>query len=255
MNLPRILIGNRQLPLVLSLLLGLLAAPAMATVTLSSSGTSGIGSPVSFGADLTISGNTLTIHLTNASPGTSLGPNDTLGSFYFDIVNNANVRPTLTYVSAAGDVWLTDQNNPDTLQTANANLMAVVAGDNTWQFKPMNAALNPFYGFGIGTVGNNGLSPNNFMGSIVDGFDYSIYKGDVITANLDGKLLVKDQATFTFSGLSGFTEADIVHSGAFGLGTAPDSLILAVPEPGTGLLFGLGLFGVLGSVRRIRRKE
>jgi len=118
--------------------------------------------------------------------------------------------------------------------------MAVVAGDDTWQFRNMDDALAPFLGFGIGTVGNSNLSPNSFMGNIVDGRDYSIHHGDVSSSNLNGELLVLDHAQFVFSGVSGCTEADIHSVSAFGLGTAPDSLEYT-PEPATLSLFLLGL--------------
>jgi hypothetical protein len=104
---------------------------------------------------------------------------DVIAGFQFDIVNSSNNRPALTYVSATGDVYLTNKSSADVLQTADANLKAVNPGDDTWEFKAMNPAANPSLGFGIGTVGNNNLSPNNFSGSIVDGMDYSIYAGDV----------------------------------------------------------------------------
>ena len=229
------------------LVLGLSAGSARATVIHTWSGLSSTNVQVAFEAHLTISGNTLTVNLVNNSPGSSLNPNDLLSSYYFDVICN-NVRPTLTYVSATGDVWLTDRNNPDALVAANANLKALVAGDFTWQFKNMNAALSPFLGFGIGTVGNNGLMPNNFMGNIVDGMDYSIYKGDVTTSNLHNRRLVKDQATFVFTGVSGCVESDIISPSAFGLGTAPDSLEYS-PEPAT---LALLTFAGLALVRRRR---
>lgn len=221
------------------------ASSAMATVSIPLSGFSGIGTPVSFEAQFTITGDTLTVVLCNNSTSPSMAPDDVIGSFYFDVVNAGN-RPTLTYVSAIGDVYLTDKDGPDTLQTAAANLKAVNAGDNSWQFKPMNAAMSPFLGFGVGTVGNSGLSPNNFNGNIVDGMDYSIYAGDVTTSNLDDKLLVKNCITFTFTGLTGYTEANIATNVAFGLGTAPDSLL--TPAPGAAALLGLG--GLLAGRRR-----
>lgn len=201
-----------------------------ASVILIGSGLSSANVPVTFQAALTISGNNLSVQLTNNSPVDSLNPNDVIGSFYFDIVNGSNVRPTLTYTGATGDVYLGNKDNPDTLQTAAANLMAVNAGDNTWQFKTMNPALMPFLGFGIGTVGNSSLT-NNFNGNIVGNIDYSIYKGDVTTSNLNNRLLVKETATFNFTGVAGFTENDISRNFAFGLGTAPDSF-LTTPEPG-----------------------
>ena len=247
--LSAVVIGFR-LGLVVTLV-GLLSTTASGTVVYNFSGTSTIGTPVAFQADLTISGNTLTVQLFNNSPTNSLGPNDTLGSIYFDIVNNSNVRPTLTYSSAVGDVYTGDKDNPDPLFQAGANLKAVSAGDNTWQYKAMNVSTNPPYAFGIGTVGNNNLTPNNFMGNIVDGFDYSIYRDDIVTQNLNGTKLVKNTATFVFTGVSGFTEADLAPTVLFGLGTAPDSTHVGmIPEPSTTALVGLGLLGLLALRRR-----
>ncbi len=208
------------------------------------SGLSSVGTPVSFEADLSITGNILTVVLRNTSPATSSAPNDPLSSFYFDIFNGAT-RPTLAYVSATGNVYLND-----VLQTAGANLM-VPATNGGWQFKDTDETAFPFLGFGIGTVGNNTTVPpnpgplitdpdNQFQGSLVGGINYSIYAGDNVTHNkLVSELLVKEMATFTFSGVSGFTNADL-GSVAFGLGTGPDSLHI-VPLPAAVLLGALGL--------------
>ncbi len=226
------------------LISGFFIIPAYATVTQTASGVSAKGVPVSFQVDLTILDDTLTVTLFNTSTVPSANPDDTLCSFFFDIVDGGNNRPTLTYVSAVGDVYLTDKSSPDVLQTANANLKAVNVGDNTWQFRTLDVSASPFLGFGVGTVGNANLSPNNFNGNIVDGMDYGIYAGDVTTQNLHDRLLVKDSITFTFSGLTGFTEANIMPTVAFGLGTKPDSLIWT-PEPTTILLLALGSLPLL----------
>ena len=219
--------------------LSLASMPACATIIQTLSGVSSVGNPVSFKAELTIAGDILTVQLFNLSPQSSAAPNDLLSSYFFDIINGSS-RPSLNYVSAVGDVYLAKKSSADTLQTANANIKAVNNNDNSWAFRgDLNIALIPFLKYGIGTVGNNNFTPNNFNGNIVDGMDYSIYTGDVTTQNLHNKLLVKNMATFTFSGLTGFSEANIASAFSFGMGTAPDSL-LTCPEPATLALLGLG---------------
>lgn len=220
------------------LAMGLIALPAQATIIHSLSGISSVGTPVSFRAELTISGDILTVSLFNDSTASSTAPNDLLSSYFFDIVNGAGVRPVLTYQAAHANVYLARQNAADVLQTSNANVKAVNAGDGTWEFRTLNPTIIPGMGFGIGTVGNANLAPNNFHGNVVDGLNYSIYAGEITTRNLDNALLVKGSATFTFSGLTGFSESDIKLTVAFGLGTAPDSLL--VPEPATSAFLLLG---------------
>ena len=224
--------------------LGLVASSARASVIHTASDLSSVGVSVSLEARLTISDDFLTVELLNNSPVDSLNPNDLLASYYFDILDAEGNRPVLSYLSAVGDVYTGDRDLPDPLVEARADLMALAVGDNTWQFKEMDATAYPFLGFGLGTVGNGNLWPiNNFNGNIVHGIDYAIYRGDITTRNLHLKPLVKDSATFTFSGLTGFAEADISDSFAFGLGTAPDSLL--IPEPASALLLLASSFPLL----------
>jgi hypothetical protein len=188
---------------------GISSAPARAVVILPGSGLSSSGVPVSCEAHLMIVGDVLTIVFLNTSTVHSQSPSDLCSSLYFDIYNGSNVRPNLVYESATGDVWHTSFPSPDTLDTANANLKADSSGDHTWQFKTMDPTQAPSLGFGLGTARNSNLSPNDFNNSVVGTFDYSLYAGDVDTASLGGKSLVKDRITFVFSGLTGFTEDDI----------------------------------------------
>jgi hypothetical protein len=217
-----------------------LASSASPAIIFQASGVSAKNVPVSFTAGLSIEGDILTIVLTNTSPVDTRNPDDTLGSFYFDILNAYGVRPVLTYLSATGDVYLCSKKNPDVLQEARADILADSLGEDSWMFAMMSTAANPYLRFGIGTVGNGNMTPNNFNGNIVDGVNYSIYKGEITTQNLNNVLLVKETATFTFSGLTGFTEGDIVQQVAFGLGTGPDSMMVATPEPAMLAILGLG---------------
>ena len=242
---------NRLLALGLTVVMAMsiISPAAHATVTFNKRGTSAKGVDIEFEAQLTILGDALTIELINNSL-QSLNPDDLLSSFYFDIVSGG-VRPTLAYVSGSGDVYL-DNGSTEALVQAGADLVATAAFDGTWQFVDFGAEMLPptinnvTGGFGLGTVGN-GAVDNNFNGSVVGTVDYSIYAPPIDTANLNNVELVRDSAIFTFSGVSGYTEADIVDLYAFGLGTAPDSLL--IPEPATMALLGMG------SLLLIRKKQ
>ena len=242
----------------------LMPAASEATVNFTFEGISNKGVNVRVTADLTISGDDLTIVLTNDSQNHSGGgaisdnPDDLLTSFYFDIFDG-NSRPTLSYDSATGDLF-TVLNNAADIDEIDIDLRAFNNFDNTWQYKdtfstgcpgptcwagPIQFGADPLH-MGVGTVGNNSLAPNGFNGNIVDAIDFGIYTGaDVESASLDGPgvLLIKDSATFNFTGVSGFTEADIANEALFGFGTQPDSTGF-VPEPGTGLLLGFGLMAI-----------
>jgi hypothetical protein len=225
---------------------------------------------VRFTADLTISGDNLTIVLTNDSLNHTNGashsknPNDTLSSFYFDIFDGST-RPTLTYTGATGDVCLFENAAADDCTvtqepgdgSSESDLRATVANDDGWQFRS-GLTLQPgadVLTFGIGTAGNNSLTPNGFSGNVVDGFDYAIYAGTTGTAteggapSLDGSYLVHNVATYTFTGVSGYSEADISDEVLFGLGTQPDSTGF-VPEPSTSSLLALGLLGLAARRRK-----
>ena len=247
---------------------GLALAPAVADATVVLSFTGNVYNPgdpdcpppgvgcenqdVDFEAQLTISGDTLTVVLSNDSTSTTAGPYSLLTSFYFAIAGS----PTLTYTGATGDVCLTSRNAADncSVTTNEADLRAFVANDNTWQLR-QGLTLQPgstVLSYGIGTAGNNSLTPNGFSGNIVGGLDYGIYAGDIASQNLANRLLVKSTLTFTFSGLTGYTEADISDQALFGVGTQPDSTGF-VPEPSSALLLGVGLLGLIRFGTRRRR--
>jgi hypothetical protein len=246
----------RRFCLLFAILISLIAMAPMARATTIQvvSGTSPAGNPFSFQANLTISGGTLTIQLFNNSAN-SLARADLLGSYFFDIINSMGLRPTLILTSATGTVYQGVKNQTDTLIALNTDLMAETDEMYTWQFESLNSLFRPFEGFGISAVGNNDLNQNSFNGNILDGTNGSIYAGDVTTSSLNGNYLVGSTATFTFSGVSGFTESDISSVAVFGLGTAPDGLAStappAVPEPSTIVLMLSGV--ALMAVYKIRR--
>jgi len=229
---------KRLVSLAIAVLMFTLSANAVVVQNLT--GHSPTGDAIAFEARLTISGNILTLRLSNNSPFASTSPDDLLSSYFFGINNSLGQIPNLVLQSANGDVYLTKKDSADSLQTLGANLIAVKKGDDTWKYLPLNVNYYPFLYLGLSTVGNSALNPNNFPGNIVGDIDYSIYTGDIYTQNLSDRLLVKNSATFVFSGLAGFTEADILDSYGFGLGTAPDTVVTHIPEPATMSILALG---------------
>jgi hypothetical protein len=243
--------------------------PAAGGVTFTASGTSSLGTPVAFQALLSIDGDNLKIVLNNLSPKGTTDAAEVLTSFYFDIWNGTT-RPTLTYESASGDVYqvkkglgndvpvyYTPPMPPVPAANQPSNLKAVNPGDATWQFLKMDPAFSPNLGFGIGTVANNALSPNGFTPAVVgpsgnDFINFGIYRGGDISPNgvLNNKYVVKNTATFNFTGVSGFKETEIRPKAVFGLGTGPDSIV-AVPEPSAIVVAS----GALLAVWRARRRR
>ena len=262
---------------VVILLLLSLTSPSVAT-TITGMGKSDVGTSVQFSADMSITGNNLIIILNNTSSVSSTAYNDALSSFFFDIVQNG-IRPTLTLTSATGTVYKGVKSRNDTLYKSNYNLDALT-NPGTWQYKTFNAndfiaSTGSAYGFGLGTTGNNSLPsgspltgfPGTFKGKLVGNAEYSIYKGDETNSSLDNKLLVGGPATFTFTISGGtFTNADIQDTAVFGLGSAPDSLLIVpppkalsqvppVPEPATLILFGTRIMVGAGMLRRAGKKR
>jgi hypothetical protein len=231
---------------VLSLMI--LSAQLRATIVQRVEGVSATGDSVVFESQMAISGDILTVQLSNLSATASNSPDDLLSSYFFDIYNSIGQRPELLLRSATGDVYKTNKSSADTLQTSDADLKAVKKNDDTWYFSAFNSAANPYLGFGVGTVGNSKMT-NNFPGNIVGGMDYSLYSGDVTSQSLSDRLLVLNSIMFTFSGVTGFKESDVLHSAAFGLGTSPDSTLMFIPEPSTLIVLAVGSL-----VFKIKRK-
>ena len=243
----------------------LLAIPALgAPFVVPASGTSAAGTPVSFQASFAISGSTLSLTLVNTSLVPTSASADVLSSFYFDVLQDG-VRPSLTYTAAAGDVFRvvasgSDVFVPGGLPGGATDLRALAKGAGTWQFRALNPGFKPGLGFGIGTVGNSALSPNNFDPQFVDQADYTLYstgtKSDIDpVGNLVGRLLVRGTATFQFAGLDPKKPVEIVDRFVFGLGTSPDSIIIAMPEPVAAAMVVPGLLALLVTrLIRLRRR-
>lgn len=239
--------------------------------TLVKGGTNPVYHTVSARADFTISGNTLTLVLANTSAANSTDPADALSSFYFDIVRNG-LRPTLSYASADGPLYLLRKTAPDerfyyrpspTVGVTGtfikgpgiSDLRALKAGDQTWQFSQatlgqLNPSLPPGMGFGIGTVANSGFGSTNDFDSAWVGTGNTMINFSIVRAAgfadlqpngiLNGGYLLENSGTFTFTGIDGWSLNDIRKECTFGFGTGPDGVVTVAPEPSAVVLGAVG---------------
>lgn len=213
-------------------------------------------------------GGVLRLLLENTTPSPTTSPSQLLTSVYFNVLTGTvtGSAAPLSYQNATGQVYLTNKSGadqavsyvpPNTVTTPvppqPSNLQAFNPNDDTWQFRNGMSlvASQPPLAFGVGTVGNSALTPNNFNGNVVGGFNFGIYNGDVTTQNLNNTLLVKDSATFEFAGFGGFNLSQVAPHVVFGFGTNPECII-SVPEPGTLSLAAFGLVAALVTLRRRR---
>lgn len=252
-------------------------------------------------AEFTSSGNKLFLDLSNLGPA-SVAKSDILTSFYFKCLDPSgriapeNIR--LNSLSASGkafqvlagatDVaaswtpksWTT---NPP---TNDSNLIAAALGDQGWQMRSDLVPSSDFeYTFGIGTVGNSGLSPYGFSSAVVNGTRYpgpqaglagrlqgndtminlGIYSdgglGDINpNGGLDRAVLVRGTARFEFSSpdltFGNNPNAFLDSDALFGFGTNPDHVI-ELPEPGTLPMAGLFFSGAVSIAgwKRLRRRN
>jgi hypothetical protein len=258
----------------------LLAAPSFgdviytgSSVVFSGSNMAGLSARATFTVD-PMNSNVLRLLLENTTSRTTMAPSELLTSVYFNVLSGTTTGTPapLTYKSASGNVFLavsgsadraalyTPPTPPSTkgsvsfspLPIPPSNLMAVNRGDDTWQFRNVFSLVTtvPPLKFGVGTVGNSSLNPNNFQGNIVGGFDFGIYTGDVETRNLDNTLLVKDSALFEFGGFGSFGLAQVSPHVVFGFGSSPDCII-SVPEPSAFVIAALGIVACgVGILRR-----
>jgi len=245
----------KSVPIIgLALLLGVIGNATQSEAVLSISGTC---DNVSANANFTVSGNTLTVILTNSSTNDVLVPSDVLTALFFDISGfSGTLTPVSAMLSGGSTVFFGSENG--------GNVGGEWAYANNLSGAPNGATMGiSSSGFGLFGDGNfNG--PNLENPDAVDGVQYGITSaGDDSTTGNNAvtkqNALIHNQLTFTLTSDTGFSESSISHV-SFQYGTSLEETNCTpghpptIPEPSAMLLLGLALSGS-GGVGFLRRRR
>lgn len=219
-----------------------IASFSQAAVVFSGSGFNPEGATnVAGSAMFTISGNTLTLVLTNTTAPRTTAQGNAMTGVTFDVGNGSAVLTlTSTALTSGADFWTSKfaTNNAAALNGSWTNVLGA----------------SPLGAYGVATTGFNGRFNG---GSIALGNAAPNY-GIVAAGTFDGTNVafggsqfpfVQNSMTFTFSGISGFTEAQISNVKLL-FGTDGTGIITTIPTPGS-----LALVGLAGLVAGRRRRN
>jgi hypothetical protein len=248
---------------VLAVAAALLMSPptyAQTSINATCSGTSPVTCTATNGSNLSgqvvfsLSGSTLTVKFTNTSTTQLTNPGQLLTAVFFNVSSGS---------LAAGSAALTGGSTLANCSGCDTNL------NDKWAFSGALAGQGPNgQNFGVASAGFGLFGPNNTFTALnggscgngtgcqgePDGGGYSLVNVGYTSAGCGSPNEactapeIVNSATFTFT-VSGFSLSNISNV-TLQWGTSVTSSAPPVPEPGTLVLFGSGLIGIAGAIRR-----
>jgi len=198
-----------------------------------------------------VSGNTLTVTLTNTSTQDVLIPVEVLSALAFSLPSGVTLTPVSAYI-ASGSTWHFDTVTP-TPGTTGGNVGGEWAYGSGLSFQ---GATNGISSVGLGLFGDPNFNGPDLAPPVsVDGLNYGITSaGDnMATGNAavtGGFPLIQDSVVFTLTA-SGTFDFDDIFAVGFQYGTDLDEPYVPVPVPGAVLLGCIGISFVGWLKRRI----
>ena len=212
------------------------------------------GDTVAASAVFEISGDTLTITLTNTTAGGSLLRGDILTGLVWNINGAAPVLGFPTTALTAGSEIFTSKTASNTSDPVNGSWTNVLGATPISQYGVATTGFNGAFAAGTITLGSGGVD----YGAVSNGtFPAPPGSGTSGSFNASAFPLIQDTLTFTLTGISGVSQPQITDV-KFLFGTSGDGIVTAsaVPEPST-IVLALAALVPLGVIQlhRARRRS
>ncbi|MBX3388675.1 MAG: PEP-CTERM sorting domain-containing protein [Phycisphaeraceae bacterium] len=214
---------------------------AQASVIFSGSGVNPeVGATASGSAMFTIAGDTLTIVLTNTTAPRTTAQGNALTGVTFNFSSGSTTLVLTSTALTGGSTYWTSKTTSAAAPSLAGSWTAAINSTADHQYGVATTGFNGWFNGGSISLGN--AAPN--YGIVAAG----TFDGSNVSFGGSQYPFIQNSMTFTFSGVAGFTEAQIANVKLL-FGTDGTGIIQTVPTPGALALVGLG---AVACVRRRR---